>query len=102
MVATFLNLQEGDPAVEKFLVTFPYPYMNGRLHLGHAFTISKVSVPLIAMVALMPLVPVLSGRVHSGVSATEGEEMSVSFCISLHWDAHQGNLAGVVCLYVLL
>ncbi|KAI9592671.1 hypothetical protein BDF19DRAFT_450584 [Syncephalis fuscata] len=26
---------------EKFLVTFPYPYMNGRLHLGHAFTFTK-------------------------------------------------------------
>lgn len=24
------------------LVTFPYPYMNGKLHLGHLFTISKV------------------------------------------------------------
>lgn len=26
---------------EKFFCTFPYPYMNGRLHLGHAFTITK-------------------------------------------------------------
>lgn len=25
----------------KFFVTFPYPYMNGKLHLGHAFTITK-------------------------------------------------------------
>ncbi|KAL0223092.1 hypothetical protein P9112_002482 [Eukaryota sp. TZLM1-RC] len=26
---------------EKYLVTFPYPYMNGRLHIGHAFSLSK-------------------------------------------------------------
>jgi leucyl-tRNA synthetase len=30
---------EGDH--EKFFLTFPYPYMNGLLHIGHAFTLTK-------------------------------------------------------------
>jgi len=35
---------EGDPdgdSSKSFMVTFPYPYMNGRLHLGHAFSLTK-------------------------------------------------------------
>ncbi|MCW4005955.1 MAG: leucine--tRNA ligase [Candidatus Bathyarchaeota archaeon] len=31
-----------DPKRQKLLVTFPYPYMNGPLHVGHAFTASRV------------------------------------------------------------
>eukprot|EP00339_Tiarina_fusa_P013510 CAMPEP_0117045500 /NCGR_PEP_ID=MMETSP0472-20121206/31476_1 /TAXON_ID=693140 ORGANISM="Tiarina fusus, Strain LIS" /NCGR_SAMPLE_ID=MMETSP0472 /ASSEMBLY_ACC=CAM_ASM_000603 /LENGTH=738 /DNA_ID=CAMNT_0004757523 /DNA_START=91 /DNA_END=2304 /DNA_ORIENTATION=+ len=30
-----------DLAKPKYMATFPYPYMNGRLHLGHLFTVSK-------------------------------------------------------------
>eukprot|EP00466_Bigelowiella_natans_P016187 jgi/Bigna1/54300/estExt_Genewise1Plus.C_310109 len=30
-----------DSSQGKFLCTFPYPYMNGKLHLGHAFTLCK-------------------------------------------------------------
>lgn len=32
---------EGTPE-EKFFGNFPYPYMNGLLHLGHAFSLSKL------------------------------------------------------------
>eukprot|EP00371_Babesia_bovis_P003168 XP_001611815.1 leucyl-tRNA synthetase [Babesia bovis T2Bo] len=28
-------------SVDKYFCTFPYPYMNGRLHIGHAFSMSK-------------------------------------------------------------
>lgn len=31
---------------QKYFITFPYPYMNGKLHLGHSFTISKCEVIL--------------------------------------------------------
>ncbi|CAE8591106.1 unnamed protein product, partial [Polarella glacialis] len=30
-----------DETSEKFMCTFPYPYMNGLLHIGHAFSLTK-------------------------------------------------------------
>lgn len=33
--------QSEEPDPSKFLVTFPYPYCNGFLHIGHAFSLSK-------------------------------------------------------------
>ena len=33
-----------DTSKPKFMVTFPYPYMNGKLHLGHAFSMSKAEI----------------------------------------------------------
>lgn len=36
---TYISKEEKNK--NKFMVTFPYPYMNGRLHLGHGFSLSK-------------------------------------------------------------
>ncbi len=33
-----------DPSRPKVFVTFPYPYLNGPLHLGHAYTCTKVDI----------------------------------------------------------
>jgi leucyl-tRNA synthetase len=30
-----------DKDKETFMVTFPYPYSNGHLHIGHAFSLTK-------------------------------------------------------------
>jgi leucyl-tRNA synthetase len=35
---------EPDPKRKKFFITFPYPYMNGPLHVGHGFTATRVDV----------------------------------------------------------
>lgn len=32
---------ENEAKPEKFFTTFPFPYMNGKLHLGHTFSLSK-------------------------------------------------------------
>ncbi|QRV97774.1 Isoleucyl-tRNA synthetase [Ceratobasidium sp. AG-Ba] len=37
-----LSPDEVREQLPKWMGTFPYPYMNGSLHLGHAFTISKI------------------------------------------------------------
>ena len=34
--------KQGEPQKPKFFGNFPYPYMNGLLHLGHAFSLSKL------------------------------------------------------------
>jgi len=37
---------EADPNInqQKFFATFPFPYMNGPLHVGHGFTATRVDV----------------------------------------------------------
>jgi leucyl-tRNA synthetase len=36
------EVEAQDQSVPKYFATFPYPYMNGRLHLGHSFTVAKI------------------------------------------------------------
>ena len=33
-----------DPKKKKFFLTFPFPYMNGSLHLGHGYTATRLDV----------------------------------------------------------
>jgi leucyl-tRNA synthetase len=40
--AAHLFEADPDPARQKVMVTFPFPYMNGPLHVGHAFSASRV------------------------------------------------------------
>ena len=39
---TGLSKEQIKDKYPKWLGVYPYPYMNGSLHLGHAFTISKI------------------------------------------------------------
>jgi len=37
----YSNLSHEEKNKGKYMATFPFPYMNGHLHLGHAYTMSK-------------------------------------------------------------
>ncbi|KAJ2842720.1 cytosolic leucyl tRNA synthetase, partial [Coemansia erecta] len=39
---TSMTIEELHKKHPKWMGTFPFPYMNGTLHLGHAFSVSKV------------------------------------------------------------
>ena len=36
-----INNDDQSSDKETFMVTFPYPYSNGHLHIGHAFSLTK-------------------------------------------------------------
>jgi len=100
----------------KFLVTFPYPYMNGKLHLGHAFSITKAEfaarfqrlngkkvlfpfafhctgMPISA--AAMKLEAILAKRVEANESPEEDQEPVPVIAGGEAEAAEEGNASGV-------
>lgn len=76
--------KEPDPTKPKFFVNFPYPYMNGRLHLGHAFSLSKAEFyarykALKGFNVLFPFGFHCTGMPICGASIKLREEMSTKY-----------------------
>ena len=94
------------------MATFPYPYQNGRLHLGHSFSLTKAEFAvgferLRGKNALFPFGFHASGetsrlcvRGYDGVGASGAlicQQCSVPADMILHWHCsspptHDGNL----------
>ena len=73
-----------DEKQDKYFVTFPYPYMNGMLHLGHTFSLSKTEFAMgkavfCRLILLLPACSpwlLLCGRTlqHRGVRPRSGPD----------------------------
>ena len=64
----------------KYFITFPYPYMNGKLHLGHLYSISKADFmsyykELQGFNVLFPLAFHCTGMPIAALAKKLGEEL---------------------------
>ncbi|NOQ54147.1 MAG: class I tRNA ligase family protein [Thermoplasmata archaeon] len=74
-----------DPAREPYFVNFPYPYMNGYLHLGHTFSLLQLEFAaryhrLLGMNVLWPFAFHCTGTpiVAAAERVADGEETQIS------------------------
>ncbi|MHA1313315.1 MAG: leucine--tRNA ligase [Candidatus Helarchaeota archaeon] len=80
--------RDPDPKKKKCFVTFPYPYLNGPLHLGHALTATQVDIYnryklMNGYNSLWPFAFHATGEPIVGVAkrVKEGEEKQISILI---------------------
>ncbi len=57
---------------DTYMATFPYPYMNGYLHLGHGFTMAKYDFAC-------------------NIYRSMGRDVFRTIFISLDWYTHYGR-----------
>jgi len=74
-----------DPALEPYFVNFPYPYMNGYLHLGHTFSLLQLEFAaryhrLLGMNVLWPFAFHCTGTpiVAAAKRVADGEKTQIS------------------------
>lgn len=59
-----LNPVDGSNS-NKYMATFPYPYMNGKAHIGHSFSLSKLEVSSVCLV-----VSIFFLKIHNFIFST--------------------------------
>jgi hypothetical protein len=69
----------------KFFGNFPYPYMNGLLHLGHAFSLSKVRAATVSELQVrVEVVRAVAGTPSSSCSHCVLQQQGSVLLFALH------------------
>ncbi len=85
----------------KFFGNFPYPYMNGMLHLGHAFSLSKVHIRQTHAVWCMLYIRLMLKHQNccSAARCISNIHLKVSACLQLEFATAFHRLCGKKVLF---